>query len=81
MHATAVRNATMSEDLRNSIIAWVSVAAFFLFVWAIIHFDVPNIWIWQIVGTLWAIRLVFYLVRLWRRRAAGHRLSRGSGAA
>lgn len=64
----------MSRDAKNSIILWAGTLAFVGVLWALLHFDVganiPDRWLWPVVGTLMGVNVVKSIWDYFRHRNA-----------
>lgn len=64
----------MSRDAKNSIILWIGTLAFFGVFWAFLHFDIgaeiPDRWLWPMMGILVVVNVVTSIWDYFRRRNA-----------
>ena len=64
----------MSRDAKNSIILWAGTLAFVGVFWASLHFDIgadiPDRWLWPMVGIVFGANVVRSIWHFLRRRNA-----------
>jgi hypothetical protein len=67
----------MSRDAKNSILLWVGTLVVVGLFWASLHFDIgPNIpdrWLWPMLGIVFALNVLKSVWSLFRKRQANSR--------
>lgn len=67
----------MSRDAKNSILLWAGALAFFGLFWASLHFkigpDIPDRWLWPMLGVLFALNVAKSVWEFVRKRRADAR--------